>query len=112
MKKFIFGFICICACFTAAFMYILFSDSMFEEKMEDLLDAKYGYISDDSKYLELDFDVHRERRDIYVNVKVDDDFYIAKTDFNKNIFDNCVKQVEQTVKSRSKGKNVIIKSYF
>ena len=112
MKKLIIVFICTCVCLTAAFTYIVFSDSRIEENIEDFLDAKYGYISDNSKYLELDFDVHKDGKNVYVNVKVDDDFYIAKTDFNKNIFDNCVKQIEESVKSRSKGKNVIINSYF
>ena len=112
MKKLILVFIFTCTCLTAAFAYLVFSGPILEEKIEDLLESKYGYISDDSKYLELDFDVHKQGKNVYVNVKVDDDFYIAKTEFNKSIFDNCIKQVEETVKSNSKGKNVVINSYF
>ena len=112
MKKLIITFICMCVCLTAAFAYLLFSDSIREEKIEDLLEAKYGYISDNSKYLELDFDVHKDGKDIYINVTVDDDFYIAKIDFNKSIFDNYVKQIKETARSKSKGENIIVNSYF
>jgi hypothetical protein len=112
MKKLIIAFICTCACLTAAFVYFLFADSTSEEKIEDLLEAKYGYISDDSKYLELDFDVHKDGKDIYINITVDDDFYIAKTDFNKNIFNNYVEQIKETAQSKSNGKNIIVNSYF
>lgn len=112
MKKLIFIFTGIFACITAFFLYFAFSDSVLEERIEDTLEIKYGYISDNSKYLELDFDVHKQGNNIYVRVKVDDDFYIAKGDFNKNIFDDYVKQAEQTVKSTTKGKNVIFNSFY
>ena len=112
MKKLIIAFICTCACLTAAFAYLLFSDSIREEKIEDLLEAKYGYISDNSKYLELDFDVHEQGNTIYVKVKVDDDSYREKSNFSKNVFNNYVKQIENTAKSEAKGKNVIVNSYF
>jgi hypothetical protein len=112
MKKLILILTGICICLTSIFLYYTFSDSLYEERIEDLLDAKYGYISDDSKYLELDFDVHKEGKDIYINIKVEDDFYIAKTDFDKNVFDSYVKEAEQTAKSKAKGKNVIVNSYF
>ena len=112
MKKLIIVFICTCVCLVSAFTYFIFLDSIREEKIEDFLEAKYGYISDNSKYLELDFDVHKDGKDIYVNVTVDDDFYIAKTDFNKNIFDNNIKQAEETLQSKFKRENVVINSYF
>ena len=112
MKKLILVFIFTCTCLTATFAYLVFSGPILEEKIEDLLEAKYGYISDKSKYLELDFDVHKDGKDVYINVTVEDDFYIAKTDFNKNIFDNYVKQIKETAQSKSKGKNIIVNSYF
>ena len=89
-----------------------FADTYLEDHIENVLEAKYSYISDKSKYLELDFDVHKDGKDVYINVTVDDDFYIAKTDFNKNIFDNYVKQIKETAQSKSKGKNIIVNSYF
>ena len=112
MKKLIIVFICTCICLVSVFTYFIFSDSIREEKIEDFLEAKYGYISDNSKYLELDFDVHKDGKDIYINVTVDDDFYIAKIDFNKSIFDNYVKQIKETAQSKSKGENIIVNSYF
>lgn len=89
-----------------------FADTYLEDHIEDMLEAKYGYISDNSKYLELDFDVHEQGNTIYVKVKVDDDSYREKSSFSKNVFNNYVKQIEKTAKSEAKGKNVIVNSYF
>ena len=89
-----------------------FADTYLEDHIEDRLEAKYGYISDNSKYLELDFDVHEQGNTIYVKVKVDDDSYREKSSFSRNVFNNYVKQIEKTVKSEAKGKNVIVNSYF
>ena len=89
-----------------------FADTYLEDHIENVLEAKYSYISDKSKYLELDFDVHEQGNTIYVKVKVDDDSYREKSSFSRNVFNNYVKQIEKTVKSEAKGKNVIINSYF
>ena len=56
--------------------------------------------------------MNKDGKDIYVNVTVDDDFYIAKTDFNKSIFDNNIKQAKETLQSKFKRENVVINSYF
>ena len=112
MKKLIIVFICTCICLVSVFTYFIFSDSIREEKIEDFLEAKYGYISDNSKYLELDFDVDEKGNTIYVKVEVDDDSYREKSSFSKNVFNNYIKQIEKTAKSEAKGKNVIVNSYF
>ena len=89
-----------------------FADTYLEEHIEDTLEAKYSYISDNSGSIELDFDVHEQGNIIYVKVKVDDDSYREKSKFSKSVFDNYVKQIEKTAKSEAKGKTVIVNSYF
>ena len=105
MKKMILCLIVILGSFS-------FADTYLEDHIEDTLEAKYGYISDNSRYIELDFDVHEQGNTIYVKVKVDDDSYREKSSFSKNVFNNYVKQIEKTAKSEAKGKNVIVNSYF
>ncbi len=105
MKKMILCLIVILGSFS-------FADTYLEDHIEDMLEAKYGYISDNSKYLELDFDVDEKGNTIYVKVEVDDDSYREKSSFSKNVFNNYIKQIEKTAKSEAKGKNVIVNSYF
>ena len=105
MKKIILCLIIVLATFSLA-------DTYLEDHLEDILEAKYSYISDNSRYLELDFDVHEQGNTVYVEVKVDDDSYRDKSNFSRNVFNNYVKQIEKTAKSEVKGKNVIVNSYF
>lgn len=105
MKKIILCLIIVLATFSLA-------DTYLEDHLEDILEAKYSYISDNSRYLELDFDVHEQENTVYVEVKVDDDSYRDKSNFSRNVFNNYVKQIEKTAKSEVKGKNVIVNSYF
>ena len=106
MRKLIF------MCFALFMTFFAFSDTYLEDHIEDVLEAKYSYISDNSKYLELDFDVHEKGNNLTVTVKVDDDSYKDKAGFSKRVFNNYVNQIEKTAKSEAKGKNVIVKSYF
>ena len=99
-------------CLTILLTAVSFTDTYLEDHLEDVLEAKYGYISDNSRYLELDFDIHEQGNNIYIRVKVDDDSYREKSSFSKKVFDNYVKQIEKTAKSEAKGKNVIVNSYF
>jgi hypothetical protein len=99
-------------CLTILLTAVSFTDTYLEDHLEDVLEAKYGYISDNSRYLELDFDIHEQGNNIYIRVKVDDDSYREKSGFSKNVFNNYVKQIEKTAKSEAKGKNVIVNSYF
>lgn len=99
-------------CLTLIMASLSFADTYLEDHIEDLLEAKYKYISDNSRYLELDFDVHEQGNEIYVTVKVDDDSYREKSKFSKSVFDSSVKKIEQTAKSAANGKKVIVNSYF
>lgn len=93
--------------------FTAFSDTYWEDRIEDVLEHKYEYISDGTTSLELDFDVYEGKDIITVIVKVDDDYRRRKQNFKKSVYNNYLKKIEQTVKDEIKGeKKIEIKDYF